>query len=150
MSKYEHCHHCRWELLFSCFLGNADTLIKSPNCVSIKSVRWWACLPASAPLALCSYLKCLPKERIKSNQPMGVIFGPESNGNQLRTLAEVIIWNDMLLAAHIQTVSSSTAVRQKLDLCLRVRPDVRADGPHFKACVGPVVETAQCTESNWF
>lgn len=40
------------------------------------------------------------KRQEKSNLPMGVIIGTLSNGNKLRTLAELIILNDMLLAAH--------------------------------------------------
>lgn len=81
-------------------LWNADALIKSQNCFIIKSVRWWTFLFIPAPLMLCCYHKCLPKDRKKSNLPMGVIIGTLSNGNKLRTLAELIILNDMLLAAH--------------------------------------------------
>lgn len=36
------------------------------------------------------------KRQEKSNLPMGVIIGTLSNGNKFRTLAELIILNDML------------------------------------------------------
>lgn len=95
-------------------MWNADALIKSQlkhfyN--QICRVIYFSVHTSSTDILL------LPKQRQeKSDLPTGVVIGTLSNGNKLRTLADLITQNDMLLAVHWQTTFSLTTMRQTLVL----------------------------------
>lgn len=79
-------------------MWNADALIKS----QLKQFYNQICrvIYFSVQISTTDILLLPQQRQEKSNLPIGVIIGTMSNGNKLRTLADLIILNDMLLAAH--------------------------------------------------
>lgn len=155
MSKYEHCHHCRWELLFSCFSPQQHfcwgmrTLLSNLQTV-LPSNLWGdgpACLPAcirTTGAVLLPQVFAKREDKIKpthgSNIWALVQWEQTQNvgrGNHLKWHAFSCTLTNSIILDRSKTKTWS--------VCLWIRLDVRAEGSHIKAWVGPVVEAAQST-----